>query len=228
MTTTVTRPSALLHTSGRDIKNLLGAVLPHLDTDGPDYPELPDLTRVHVEIHNGELRLICSDRYTMAVVRNPLTSAVEDFSCQFSIPGQEARDVTRSLKDTASVTLSFEADQLVVAVDDYSYAVIPSRESTLQWRKALARVLTPAATPASPILINPDYLARLEPARRLDEGTPMVIQMHGEHKKAVVATLGTHFLALIMPILRTGEAPQPNPLDGWFDLLDEEPQDGAL
>ncbi|MFC3984934.1 hypothetical protein [Streptosporangium jomthongense] len=225
MTITVTRPSALLHASGRDIKNLLGAVLPHLATDGPDAEELPDLTRLHVEIHAGELRLICSDRYTMAVTRTALTSATEDFA--LAIPGQDAKRLAEGLKGRADVTLSFEIDRLIVSEGDHR-TVILGHDSDLQWRKVLARFLTPTATPADPILINADYLARLAPARRLDEGAPMAIRMHGEHKKAIVATLGEHFLALIMPILRTGEAPQPNPLDGWFDLLDEEPQDGAL
>ncbi|GAA4221463.1 hypothetical protein FHR32_005098 [Streptosporangium album] len=218
-TITITKPSALLHITGRDLKALFGSVLPHT-SDDPD--GLPALQEVHVEIHDGDLRLVCTDRFTMAVVRRPMTSTTEAFSCRFALPVRDIRDLIEHLDDVAIASLAFEENRLFVTTEDSAHN-IPGSASVLGWRDLLNRVLKPSGTPVGRILIDPTFLARLEPAKRLNEDAPLVIQMQGEHG-AVVATLGASFLALVMPMtsrsMREDLLPS-RPLDGWFDLLDE-------
>ncbi|MFI6513637.1 hypothetical protein ACIBCT_39040 [Streptosporangium sp. NPDC050855] len=220
MTLTITRPCALLHITGDEITSLLDAVLAHASQDGDD---LAMLRQLHIEVCEGDLRLVCSDRFTMAIARVPLTSTTEDFACTFAVSAWRIRELIRAFEGSDGVTVAIEERRLVVTNDDKSYS-IPGEKSELPWRKALGRFLTPAAAPTGRILVNPALLARVGPARALHPDAPLQMQMHGEHG-AMVATLGEHFLVIVMPIQNNGrlnkQALPDRPLDTWFDLLDE-------
>ncbi|MEV4181656.1 hypothetical protein AB0J28_09435 [Streptosporangium canum] len=219
-TITITKPSALLHMAGLDLKALFGAVLAHASDDEDD---LPDLTKVHVEVREGELRLACTDRYTLAVVRRSLSSTTDGFTCQYALPLGEIKALLKDIGDSG-VHLTFEENQVRATFREET-SVISGCVSGVPWRMALNRMLEPADTPTGRIAINPRFLARLESAMPLSPAEPMRLQMCGEHK-AVIATLGTSFLALIMPVRTRSvgdEQPEDRPLDGWFDLLDETP-----
>ncbi|MFI6889931.1 hypothetical protein [Streptosporangium canum] len=218
MTITITHSCALLHTTGRDLKALFEAVLAHASQDDND---LPTLRQVHIEVHDGDLRLVCSDRFTMGIARQPLTSATENFACTFAVSAWQIRALVEAVDGSASVTVSIEDNRLLVTTDDKMHH-LPGEESVLPWRMVLGRYLNPAPAPTGRFLMNPAFLARLAPARALQEDGVLQMQMHGEHQ-AVIATLGERFLALVMPMRDNGriKALPSRPLDGWFDLIDE-------
>ncbi|MFI6513326.1 hypothetical protein ACIBCT_37470 [Streptosporangium sp. NPDC050855] len=220
MTITITRPCALLHTTGRDLKALFDVVLAHASCDEDDLPELDQL---HIEVCDGDLRLVCTDRHTMAIVRQPLESTTEGFTCAFAVSCWHIRHLVKALSDKDTVTVAIEANRLLVTIGDELHT-IPGEESHLPWRKALARHLAPTSTPTGRLLINPALLARLAPARALYEDVPLQVQMHGE-RGAVIATLADRVLVLVMPMHNNGRLSEralpSRPFDGWFDLLDE-------
>lgn len=224
MTTVLTRPSALLHTSSDRLRNLFRAVLSHAAVDDPDDPPAPTLTKVHVELRGGDLRLVCSDRYTMGIVRESMTSTLDGFTDSFAVPAEDVRSALDSV-DGERAALIVEENTLRIASGGTSEE-IPGIPSTLTWRDLLARTLTPCPTPTGRIAFNPTLLSRLQAAKPLAPGTPMLFQMRGEGG-AIVATLGEVFLGLVQPInmssaARQGDIPE-RPLDVWFDLIDEEP-----
>lgn len=217
MTTVLTRPSALLHTSSDHLRHLFGAVLAHAAVDDPDDPPMQCLTQVHIEVRDGNLRLVCSDRYTMGLVRQPMTSTSDDFATSFAVPVEDVRSALESV-DGASTGLIVEENTLLVASKE-----IPGVKSELPWRRALDKVLVPHPTPTGHIALNPEFLARLQAAKPLSPGTPMLVRMSGEHG-SIIATLGETFLGLVMPIRDVADRLSAEcPLDVWFDLIDEEP-----
>lgn len=225
-TTVITRPSALLHANADHIKRLFAAVLAHTATPGPDSDDyvLPALTQVHIEVLQGNLRLICSDRFSMGIVTVPMTSTSDGFATSFAVTAEEVR-VALMRMDGAQATVIVEANALRITADESSEEITGVR-SDLPWRSALERILTPNPTPTGAIALDPKLLARLQEAKPLAPDEPMLLRLGGE-KGAVVATLGATFLGLVMPInmqsaARHGLIPK-KPLDGWFDLLDEEP-----
>lgn len=224
MTTVLTRPSALLHTSSDRLRNLFRAVLSHAAVDDPDDPPAPTLTKVHVELRGGDLRLVCTDRYTMGIVRESMTSTSDGFAASFAVPAEDVRSALE-LVDGERAALIVEENTLRITSDETSEE-IPGVSSKLGWRQLLAKTLTPRPTPTGRIAFNPTLLARFQAAQPLAPEKPVLIHMRGEHG-AIVATLGTIFVGLVQPInmssaARQGDIPE-RPLDVWFDLIDEEP-----
>lgn len=223
MTTVVTTcPAALVHASGNDIKNLIHAVTAHAAEIDPEGYEPPALTRIHVEVRGGELRLICSDRYSMGIVRQPVSSAPAGFVASFAVPAEDVECALASLGD-APASLIVEENALRISTGNGNHH-FPGVPSGVPWRKALERILAPQPTPTGHIALDPKLVARLQDAKPLAPEQPLLVRLSGECG-AVVATLGTTFLGMVMPInlrdaVRLGSVPD-RPLDGWFDLLDE-------
>jgi hypothetical protein len=216
--------AAALHESGHRIKNLFCAVLPHTaDPDSGDFV-LPPFTHVHVEVRGGELRLICTDRFTMGIVRHQLTSTSPDFAASFAVPVEDIRLALEPL-DVNSATMIVEENALHIMSGDAS-AKLTGTQSTVPWRGTLERLLTPEPTPTGHVALDPRLLARFQEAQPLDPKQPMIFRLSGQDK-AVIATLGTVFLGLVQPMnlyAASHRAPVPKrPLDVWFDLVDEGP-----
>ncbi|TMR91274.1 hypothetical protein [Nonomuraea basaltis] len=226
MTTVIAQSAGVLHTSAWTLRNLFGAIAPHLAVDDEDDPEVPAFTRLHVEIRDGELRLYGTDRYTFAVVRHPLTTTTAEYRTQFSIDGDDIRRLGDTLPQYGQVTLLIDDHRLYISGADFVHNIPGSPQYPLSadWRALFGRHLHPADQPTGRIVINPVYLARLEAAQDLQQGTPMMMHLRGPHK-AVIVTFGDTFIALIMPIRvnspKNGEG-ETHPLDPWFDLLDED------
>ncbi|GAA1614532.1 hypothetical protein GCM10009733_008420 [Nonomuraea maheshkhaliensis] len=217
MTITLASPAALLHTRGKHFKSLTRAVLPFAGR----YDALP-FTHLHVEVARGDLRLICSDRHTLAIVREPLTAATADFTTCVSVPADTIAAHLDTINDETRVDLAIENDKLVLAymrTDVY----IPAQPSELPWRKIVTANLPPADVPTGHLAVDASYLARLGPAQALTTPeTSLHLQLRGADN-AIIATVGGTFLALIRPLTAAGAADTTpvRPLDDWFDLLDE-------
>lgn len=224
-TAVLTKPAAQLHTSGTRLQNLFNAVMVHTtDPDSEDY-DLSPLTQVHVEVQGDTLRLVSSDRFTMGIVREPLTAVAEGFRASFAVYVEDLRDAIRILDEYDRVSLVVEENALRITTEHGTQS-LSGEVSKLPWRRVLADLVTPQATPTTTLAVDPTYLARFATARPLDPSAPLVARFAGE-KGMTVLTLGTVFLGMIAPIdlgaaLKNGTAPE-HPLDVWFDLLDEEP-----
>lgn len=224
MTAVLTRPAATLVTEAAHLKTLLKAVLAHAAEPDPDDFELPALLQLHIEVRDGDLRLICSDRFTMGIVRHSMTSTSPDFAAAFAVNAEDVRVALFSLKP-GQVSLVVEENALRITTED-SVHNFPGENSVLPWRGVLDRKLTPKATPTERVALNPKLLARFEAALPLAKGETMLFHLGGENG-VIIATAGTSFLGMIMPIhqeraTRQGQISE-RPLDAWFDLADEEP-----
>ncbi|MER5327126.1 hypothetical protein [Streptosporangium roseum] len=225
MTTILNSPTGLQST-GKHVKALFGAVLPHVAAE-EDQRHPVALTKLHLEVSDGELRLIGTDRYTLAVVRWPLTAAVRSFATRFSVATGRISKIIADLEDDASVDMRIKKTKLIITAGETTWVVPGMTGAPIDppWRRSLGKYLSPADVPVGRILIDPKFLARLESAKALlKPETPVAFHLRGENKPVIV-TLGTVFLALVMPIRELGadkDLLPTRPLDGWFDLVDEE------
>ncbi|WP_214415634.1 hypothetical protein [Sphaerisporangium fuscum] len=221
-TAVVTCPAALLHASGSHIKNLFRAVTAHAAEIDPDDYVIPALTQIHIEVSGGEIRLICSDRFSMGIVRTPASSVFDDFATSFAVLAEDVECALESLGDEqASLIVGENTLRISTSTGNHRF---PGVRSDMPWRMVLGKVLAPQSTPTGNIALNPDQLARFQAVKPLEPEQPMLFRLSGEHG-AVVATLGTTFLGLVMPVRLNAEhrpatAPE-RPLDAWFDIIDE-------
>lgn len=222
MTTVLTRPAAMLRTSGARVKNLFNAVTAHTtDRDSDDYILSP-WTQVHIEVQGDSLRLVCSDRYTMGIVREQVTATTEGFAANFAVYADDLRSTIQNMADHARVSLVVEDNGLRIITEDESALYLPGEDSKLPWRRVLTGLLTPQSAPTAIIGLDPAFLARFGAAKPLAPDEPLVARFAGE-KAMVVLTLGTVFLGMIAPITLGAAETSQRPLDVWFDLLDEDP-----
>ena len=226
MTTVLTRPAATLKTTGGDLKKLMNAVLAHVNDSEEDAH--PIFAKLHVEVRDGSLRLVCSDRFTLGLAIQRLDVTSEGFTVSLAIPADEIRVALEYLDETSPVTFTVQGD--AVRIKGNVDAEIPGVASKLPWRDVLSKFLRPQATPTATLGLDPAYLARFAAAKPLAPSAPLVARFAGE-KGMTVLTLGTVFLGMIAPIdlgaaLQNGTTPE-RPLDVWFDLLDEDPVPSA-
>lgn len=225
MAATVYGSHASLSIEGAELAHMFKAVLAHTDQeeDGDDWP-LPQLTQVHLEVRGGNLRMVCTDRYTMAVVNRPVGTVSEGFRCSYALWGDQVRKVLDSIESLWPVALIVESVGVRIVGRDFEH-VLKATKSELDWRTTLGKILAPENVPTTAFLVNPRFLARLDVARPLHDNIPFQFRMRGEDK-TLVATLGDDFLALIAPVSTEGHEAVYGPLvadlDPWFDLIDED------
>lgn len=74
------------------------------------------LTGVLVEVENGELKMVATDSYRLALAKAPVENAAEDFSAV--IAGTFLTDVCSVLATEADVTLALTENQIVITCED--------------------------------------------------------------------------------------------------------------
>ncbi|MEU6720394.1 hypothetical protein ABZ897_53840 [Nonomuraea sp. NPDC046802] len=155
-------------------------------------------THLHVEVAHGDLRLICSDRHTLAIVREPLTATTADFTACVSVPADTVAEYLDTLDDDAHADLAIENDKLVLAYM-HTDVRIPAQPSELPWRKIVTANLPPTDVPTGRLAVDASHLARLRAAQAFTmPKTPLRLQLRGADN-AIIATVGGTFLALIKP-----------------------------
>ncbi|GAA2279203.1 hypothetical protein GCM10010149_23630 [Nonomuraea roseoviolacea subsp. roseoviolacea] len=202
--------------TGRELRQFLGAVLPHASTDD----SLPVLTMVTFEATGDMLHALATDRYTLAIARHPLPDPAPD-KVTLTVPAAALGAVLRQIKVRADVRLTLTSDGLTLdQLSDprLTYRLHATGEAPLlaDWRNWIANRLTakpePVVTSARGVALNPDYLARFRAASR--DHLPLEIRPAG---RCMVITCGTHFLGLVTPMDLTKMSEySTDPLTGWL------------
>lgn len=214
---TATRPRPITASmTGRELRQFLGAVLPHAGTD----LAFPPLTVVSFDAEGASLYALATDRYTLGIARHRLP---EGLSAPFTmtVPAAALQAVVRQIKPRAAVRLTLTDNALTIdQLSDphltYRLAASGERPVLPNWRVWFAERLAdkPAAvlTSAHGIALNPAYLARFRSACR--DRLPLEMRPAGRH---VAITCGEHFLGLIGPMdLSKTRAASGDPLATWL------------
>lgn len=222
-TPATTRPEITIGMTGRELRQFLGAVLPHAGTGDT----LPALTMVTFEVSCGMLHALATDRYTLAIARHPLPDPAPGmFTVTAAASALQA--VVRQIRPRAAVQLTFTSDGLTLdQLSDprLSYLLHASGEAPLlpSWRTWLADRLAakpdPVVTTTRGVALNPAYLARFRAASR--DNLPLEIRPAG---RCMVITCGTHFLGMAMPMdLTKTHQNTPDPLTNWLPTMHAAP-----
>ncbi|MFD8562136.1 hypothetical protein ACFV1N_33045 [Streptosporangium canum] len=209
-----------LSMTGRELRQFLGAVLPHASTD----PAFPPLTAVTFDAEGACLYALATDRYTLGIARHRM---VEGVSAPFTLTVAAAtvQAITRQIKPRANLRLTLTGEGLTIDQLDpqVTYRLPASNERPVlpNWRTWFAERLAekPAAviTSAHGLALNPAYLARFRSACR--DRLPLEMRPAGRH---VAITCGEHFLGLIGPMdLSKTRAASGDPLATWLPALAE-------
>ncbi|MEV4249503.1 hypothetical protein AB0J63_39580 [Streptosporangium canum] len=212
------RRELTLSMTGRELRQFLGAVLPHAGTD----PAFPPLTAVTFDAEGASLYALATDRYTLGIARHRMAEGV---SAPFTLTVAAAtvQAIIRQIKPRASVRLTLTGEGLTIDQLDpqvtYRLPASGERPALPNWRVWFAERLAekPAAvlTSAHGLALNPAYLARFRSACR--DRLPLEMRPAGRH---VAITCGEHFLGLIGPMdLSKTRAASGDPLDIWLPAL---------
>ncbi|GAB2443350.1 hypothetical protein GCM10027187_02510 [Streptosporangium sandarakinum] len=209
--------------TGRELREIFDAVLPHAGTDDT----LPPITMLTLDVTDGWLHVLATDRYTLGIVRHPLPTTWGHFA--LTLPARAVQAVLRQIKLRATLTIRLTPDGLSIdqtSEPALSYRLPASGEHPLlsDWRAWIAERarLTPDPVLTSPhgVALNAAYLARFRPATRT--GAPLEIRPAG---RCMLITCGTHFLGLISAMdLTRAHAETPDPLTAWLPA----PADGEV
>ncbi|MFG1751452.1 hypothetical protein ACGFIL_14685, partial [Streptosporangium sandarakinum] len=93
--------------TGRELREIFGAVLPHVGAD--DFPPLSMLT---LEVGDGWLHVLATDRYTLGIVRHPLPTNRGRFA--LTLPARAVQAVLRQIKLRATLTIRLTPDGLSI------------------------------------------------------------------------------------------------------------------
>ncbi|MER5320872.1 hypothetical protein [Streptosporangium roseum] len=202
--------------TGRELREIFGAVLPHAGTDDT----LPPITMLTLDVTGGMLHVLATDRYTFGIVRHPLTEGCAS-NFTLTLPARAIQAVLRQIKARASLTVTLSPRGLTIdqtSEPKLSYRLPAGDERPLlpDWRTWMAQRarLAPDSVVTSPrgVALNPAYLARFRAATR--NGSPLEMRPAGH---CMVITCGTHFLGLISAMNLTKQhATSPDPLADWL------------
>lgn len=205
--------------SGQELREFLGAVLPHAGTD----EALPELTWVTLDFDAtaGTLVAVATDRFTFGAVRYELDECdTVTGALTIAVSAAALRVLTCQITPRARVRLTLTAEQ--VRAEQLSEPTLtchlpiagqPPR-TWREWRSWLAACAwsKPRADLACGVALNVAYLSRFRSAIR--DGMPLEMRAAG---KDVLVTCGTHFLGLIAPV-DTGQvrAVEGDPVTSWL------------
>lgn len=215
------RPSISFELTGAELTRMFGRVLPHAATDvDPDAVAAEPLLYVHIEATPERLRLMATDRFTMAVTT---------WELEYLLAGDDSAPFTLALRAAplASTLATLDADETYTltltgdaygSIDDGGSSGLTIRHPSglsvhlssvarvpINWRSVLAPALAaPQTLDESGILVNPHYLARFATAAD-GGGTPLVMRPAGVGKPIII-TCGDHFLGAVMPMTPSDDA----------------------
>lgn len=168
----------------RELHELIAPVLPHASAD----KAVPELGIVRLEVLDGVVYAVATDRYTMAATRHSLDEPSDDVTIAIDRSDAAAmlklfkygKDVDPQLKlivDEIPVPVSGRGDTLhslglAVSSEDGNKLILLGRgsETLTGWRKLLGGIVHRAEAPACPaLLLTPAYLSRWTKAARKGE-----------------------------------------------------------
>ncbi|MFD8577333.1 phiSA1p31-related protein [Streptomyces virginiae] len=196
-----------VNTSAFDLHRMLKQIAPHVSDDDT----LPTLTAVRIEAEAGNLFVLATDRYTMAVAR---IGTVETEKWQAYIPVESLPAVLAWLHvagnsvvqvaatgdgDMIALTLSTATSNMRIAAEGRDYAHYPN------WRKTISEQLEADMELVPMTSFTTEFLARWQ-----DAGTVLHAWQAGPRKALVLADDDGMFLGLQMPV--RWEDPKREPL----------------
>lgn len=191
---TIANRAVRLELTGAELRQMLGPVLAHASTDDPF---IPVLTYIGIEVTGGELYLIGTDRYTLGVIRHPLTEPAGRFT--LAVPANALRTMLRTIKAREAVELGISPDAVTIrhTVTAIEYRALAADDiEPIDWRSLLAKALTAnAPREAGDTAVSPAYLARFRAATR--DGEPLMVRALGH---VVVVACGEHFIGAVAPL----------------------------
>jgi DNA polymerase-3 subunit beta len=110
-------PDLIGELPARELATALGQVISAAGTDDT----LPSFTGVCVEITDGPLRLVCTDRYRLAVRElawQPATTVIEREPLQLLIPARTLVDLVKGMNSTGVIRIGATADGTVFGLTD--------------------------------------------------------------------------------------------------------------
>ncbi|MFG2412340.1 DNA polymerase III subunit beta family protein [Streptomyces goshikiensis] len=194
-----------VNTSAHELHRMLTQIAPHVSDDDT----LPTLTAVRVEAEGGNLFVLATDRYTMAVAR---VGIVESDAWQAYIPVESLPAVLAWLHvadtsvvqvaadqgDSFGLTLATATSNMRIAADGNAYIHYPN------WRKTIEGQLEAEMEPVPMTSFTTEFLARWK-----DAGTLLHAWQAGPQKALVLADNEGRFLGLQMPVRYETATRQP-------------------
>jgi hypothetical protein len=222
----------------RDLHALIAPVLPHTLAD-PDFPRLGD---IRVEVLDGVVYAVATDRVTLAATRHKPDGHADDVTIHLG--RDDAANMLRLFKPVKDEDprLTVTIDQVTVAVhpaglhgvmslgfrvdgEDGTRLVLHDRRNPLEvhdldsWRKWLGKVIHRATRPAAPaLLLSPAFLARWSKAGH--RGERLTVLIGAKPDDPVLIVCEDHFAGMWQPAGHLdGDAARA--LDGspWRDEL---------
>jgi hypothetical protein len=213
---------------------MLAAVMPH--AGGEDV--LPALEAIRLEVRDGTLFLIATDRYSIGVARcripGALAAPVPDATALLPLCVTEGGLLSMLERADGTAALVFGEDSLTVDTgrDSATYGTDSHPEHFPDWRKTIAGILTGEAAELGDTRgVAPLHLAKFQPGPddspgHCEEGLRVrilspthrkgVLLHAGEREPVVLLARGDWFLGALMPMrLERDGAPEPSPWAEW-------------
>lgn len=205
----------------RELHDLITPVLPHASTD----KDLSGLGVIRLEVREGVLYAVASDRFTMAVTRHRLREPAADAA--IAIGREDAAALLKLFKygrdedpELQLIVGTVEAETVLDPADRPALTVTAKDGNTLvlhghegkpltSWRKMIGKIIHREHRPAPPSLaLNPLLLARWSKAMRGRD--PLAVFFGPNATDPIVVKAEDHFIGIWMPAKRS---------DGRSDVL---------
>ncbi|MFD3333574.1 phiSA1p31-related protein [Streptomyces sp. NPDC058700] len=194
-----------------ELQRMLKQVAPHVGTDST----IPVIAAVHLESRDGYLYAVTTDRYTMAISRQPVLNTGE---WKTAIAGAHIPSLTAWLKNVDEVTLQVDngdTPQLTLSgpVNSMTIAALPSSDKLPDWRGILRKYLDTEIAPIPLSGVTAKYLARWKESAQ-------ILHMWQATPRAPIVFMdeGSQFIGMQMPI-RNDHTNRDELIDGWRKSL---------
>ncbi|MGH8879402.1 MAG: hypothetical protein ACRD0P_18995, partial [Stackebrandtia sp.] len=198
------RDRVSLHTSGRELRRLLRAVLAHAGTDN----QLPALQVVLFDVDGDQAYVVATDRFTLGVARATVEPNGPRVRFTVGVNAADLATIVRTIRDIdRHVVVDVATAGVEITRGGIRYSLPSVDVGYPNWRDLLARLIRkPAPDLLEAVGVDPRMLARFHTTGRRATHEPLVIRCYGSGT-AVIVTCGEWFLGAVMPV-RLADAPK--------------------
>lgn len=179
------------------LHHMLSQVKPHMSTDDT----LPVINSVHLEVRDGHLFAVASDRYTLAVARTAITTP--GYWTNAYLPGEHLPSLEAWLEaavgtvtlavskadDASTLTITGKTGSMTIAYNNNAYKNFPN------WRNLVRGEIDAKPQPVSLTAFTTKFLARWQQA-----GTVIQCWQNKPGSPLIVMGETGDFLGLQMPV----------------------------
>jgi hypothetical protein len=205
--TTETQGRASLHTTGRELRRLLRAVLAHAGTD----KQLPALRVVLFDVDGDQANVVATDRFTLGVARTTVEPNGPSVRFTVAVDAADLTTIVRTVRATdRHVVVDVAPAGVEITRGGIRYSLPSVDVGYPDWQGLLAHLIRkPATEGLTAVGVDPRMLARFHTTGPRVTGEPLVIRCYGPGG-AVIVTCGDWFLGAAMPV-RLADAPEGDP-----------------